>query len=235
MFIFISLPLCAYISSLLKEIYSEYFGIEKKVIVGRRVAEMAELQKTTFDVVGGLDDVKAEIREALVLPLLHPDLAKGYGVSLPKGVLLFGPPGCGKTLLMKALATELGIEMISINCSDIMSKWYGESESRVAELFRTARMRKPCILFLDEIDAIGKRRDMYAVDEVTPRVLSMILSELDGLESASGIVVVGSTNKPELVDPALLRPGRIDKVIYVPPPDKRERAEIFQVHLKGSL
>jgi transitional endoplasmic reticulum ATPase len=136
-------------------------------------------------------------------------------------------------MLMKALASELGVEMISVKCSDLMSKWYGESENKVADLLKTARERAPCILFMDEIDAIAKRRDMYTADDVTPRLLSILLSEMDGIDKSAGVIVVASTNKPDLIDPALMRPGRLDKIIYVPPPDFNERMEIVHVHLVG--
>ncbi|EQD50585.1 Cell division cycle protein, partial [mine drainage metagenome] len=114
-----------------------------------------------------------------------------------------------------------------------MSKWYGESEGKIAELLRAARERAPCIVFMDEIDAIAKRRDMYSADDVTPRLLSILLSEMDGLDKSSGVIIVGSTNKPDMIDPALMRPGRLDKIIYVPPPDYEERKEIVAVHLSG--
>jgi transitional endoplasmic reticulum ATPase len=201
--------------------------------VGSRVAEMKGLQKVTFEMVGGLHDVKADIKESMIIPLMRKDVTTRFRLEPPKGILLFGPPGCGKTMLMKALASELGVEMISIKCSDLMSKWYGESEGRVAELLRTARERAPCILFMDEIDAVAKRRDMYTADDVTPRLLSIMLAEMDGIDKSAGVIVVGSTNKPDLIDPAMMRPGRLDKIIYVPPPDFNERMEIVHVHLVG--
>ncbi|HEV2166037.1 MAG TPA: AAA family ATPase [Thermoplasmata archaeon] len=201
--------------------------------VGTRVAEMKGLTKVTFEMVGGLHDVKADIKESMIIPLMRKDVTTRFKLEPPKGILLFGPPGCGKTMLMKALASELGVEMISIKCSDLMSKWYGESENRVADLLRTARERAPCILFMDEIDSVAKRRDMYTADDVTPRLLSILLSEMDGIDKSAGVIVVGSTNKPDLIDPAMMRPGRLDKIIYVPPPDFNERMEIVHVHLVG--
>ncbi len=223
-------------SLVIRDAFESYFTSRMGASsVGTRVAEMKGLQsnKVTFEMVGGLHDVKADIKESMIIPLMRKDVTTRFKLDPPKGILLFGPPGCGKTMLMKALASELGVEMISAKCSDLMSKWYGESENRVAEMLRTARERAPTILFLDEIDSIAKRRDMYTADDVTPRLLSILLSEMDGLDKSSGVIVVGSTNKPDLIDPALMRPGRLDKIIYVPPPDYEERMEIVQVHLKG--
>lgn len=232
--IFPAVFLATAIGLISRDVFSSYFASKLGAsAVSTRIAEMKALSKTTFDMVGGLKDVKADIRESMIVPLLRRDVAEQFGLEPPKGLLLFGPPGCGKTLLMKALASELHVEMISVKCSDLMSKWYGESENRVAELFKTAKERKPCILFLDEVDAIAKRRDMYSADDVSPRLLSIILAEMDGLDKASGVIVVGTTNKPEMVDPALMRPGRFDKIIYVPPPDFEERIDVLKVHLMG--
>jgi len=221
-------------SLVIRDAFEAYFTSKLGgTAVGTRVAEMKGLTKVTFEMVGGLHDVKADIKESMIIPLMRKDVTTRFKLEPPKGILLFGPPGCGKTMLMKALASELGVEMISIKCSDLMSKWYGESENRVAELLRTARERAPCILFMDEIDAVAKRRDMYTADDVTPRLLSILLSEMDGIDKSAGVIVVGSTNKPDLIDPALMRPGRLDKIIYVPPPDFNERMEICHVHLVG--
>jgi SpoVK/Ycf46/Vps4 family AAA+-type ATPase len=219
---------------IVREMFREYFTSKIGVAaVGARVSEMSDLGKTTFDQVGGLDDVKMDIKESVLVPLLRPDIADQFGVEPAKGILLFGAPGCGKTLTMKALATELNIEMFTVKCGDLMSKWYGESETRMMTLFKTAKERKPAIIFFDEIEAVAKRRDLYSADDVTPRLLSIMLSELDGMDKATGIIIIGSTNKPELVDPALLRPGRFDKIMYVPPPDYSERIDILKVHMAG--
>ncbi len=221
-------------SLILRETFEGYFTARLGgSSVGSRVAEMKTLQHVTFDMVGGLHDVKSDIKESMIMPLMRQDISSRFKLEPPKGILLFGPPGCGKTMLMKALASELGVEMIAVKSSDIMSKWYGESEGKIAELLRTARERAPAILFLDEIDAIAKRRDLYSADDVTPRLLSILLSELDGIEKSAGVIVVGSTNRPDLIDQALMRPGRLDKIIYVPPPDVTEREEILNVHLHG--
>ncbi len=193
----------------------------------------AQANKINWDMIGGYEDVKREIREYIELPLKNREIAKKYGLRLPKGILLFGPPGCGKTLMMKALANEAGINFIYVNISDIMSKWYGESENRLKELFNNARRSAPCILFFDEIDTIGVKRESHTGDSVTPRLLSLMLSEIDGINSDDGVIIVGSTNVPQLLDKALLRAGRFDKLIYIGPPDKKARKEILEIHCKG--
>jgi len=203
--------------------------------VGVKVSEMVNFRKADFKDIGGLGSVKREVRNSIMVPLLEPDMATKYGVKPTKGILLFGPPGCGKTLMLRAVASDLNVDMIGLKCSDVMSKWYGESENLIASLFEEAKARSPCILFLDEIDAIAKRRDFYSTDDVTPRVLSIMLSEMDGMDAAEGVIIVATTNMPDLVDPALMRPGRFDKVIYVPPPDLEGREEILRIHLKGKF
>ena len=214
-----------------------HYGVEeiRSSDVGKKVSDMVGFRKTSFRDIGGLEEVKREVKNALMVPLLEPEMATKYGVKPSKGMLLFGPPGCGKTLMLRAVASDLNVEMIGVKCSDVMSKWYGESEGLIASLFEEARAKSPCILFLDEIDAIAKRRDFYSTDDVTPRVLSIMLSEMDGMDDAEGIIVVATTNMPDLVDPALMRPGRFDKVIYVPPPDEISRREILKIHMKGKF
>jgi len=189
-------------------------------------------EKITWDMIGGYDDIKKEIKEYIELPLKYKDVAKKYGLRPPKGILLFGPPGCGKSLMMRALANEAKINFIYVNVSDIMSKWYGESEARLRELFANARKNAPCILFFDEIDTIGVKRESHTGDSVTPRLLSLMLSEIDGLQSEEGVIIVGSTNVPQLLDKALLRAGRFDKLIFIGVPDKKSRKEIFKIYCK---
>jgi SpoVK/Ycf46/Vps4 family AAA+-type ATPase len=189
--------------------------------------------KITWDMIGGYEEIKREIREYIELPLRRKDIAEKYGLKPPKGILLFGPPGCGKTMMMKALANEAKINFIYVSVPEIMSKWYGESEQRLRELFNNARKTAPVILFFDEIDTIGVRRERHVGDSVTPRLLSLMLSEMDGLASEDGVIVVGSTNVPHLLDKALLRPGRFDKLIFVGLPDLRSRIEIFKIHCKN--
>ncbi|MEM4042457.1 MAG: AAA family ATPase [Saccharolobus sp.] len=192
-----------------------------------------EDKKITWSDIGGYEDVKKEIREYIELPLKNKDVAIKYGLRPPKGILLFGPPGCGKTLMMRALANEAKLNFIYVNISDIMSKWYGESEARLRELFNNARKNSPCILFFDEIDTIGVKRESHTGDSVTPRLLSLMLSEIDGLHSDDGVIIVGSTNVPQLLDKALLRAGRFDKMIYLGPPDKAARKQILEIHCRG--
>ncbi|MDO8339616.1 MAG: AAA family ATPase [Candidatus Burarchaeum sp.] len=180
--------------------------------------------------VGGYEDLKDELTETIVWPVQRKELAIAYGIKPPKGILLFGPPGTGKTLIMRALAKELDVGFYYIKCSELLSQWYGESEKNISELFTIARKNAPCILFFDEIDAIGKRRDKYSADDVAPRIMSLFLQELDGFASKANVIVIGATNVPNMLDPALLRPGRVDKIIYMPLPDAKAREAIFKVH-----
>jgi len=181
--------------------------------------------------VGGYEDVKHELSEAIVAPIKKKELTYTYGIKPPNGVLLFGPPGTGKTLLMKALAKELDVGFYYIKCSDLLSVWYGESEKNLSEVFSIARKNAPCVLFFDEIDSIGKRRDSYTSDDVAPRLMSVLLEEMDGFRSKKTVITIGATNIPDQLDPALMRPGRFDKVIYMPLPDAGARKAVFKVHL----
>ena len=187
----------------------------------------------SLDEVGGYEDVKSELREAIVTPIKKPEYAYTYGIKPPKGVLLFGPPGTGKTMIMRALANELDIGFRYVKCSELLSEWYGESEKNLSEVFTIARKKAPFLLFFDEIDSIGKKRDAYTADDVAPRVMSVLLQELDGFASTpkKPVIFVGATNLPDQLDPALLRPGRFDKIIYMHLPDLEARKAIFNVHL----
>jgi SpoVK/Ycf46/Vps4 family AAA+-type ATPase len=192
-------------------------------------------EKSMADV-GGYEDVKEELRDSIMVPLEKEDIAFTYGIKPPAGILLFGPPGTGKTMLMRALAKELKYNFIEVRSSQIMSQWVGESEKNVAEVFTNARKNAPTVLFFDEIDSIAKKRTSMGegLDVVGPRVLSEILQQIDGANKAKGMVmVVGATNLPNELDPALLRPGRLDKIIYMHLPDPEARREILKVHLKG--
>lgn len=185
----------------------------------------------SLDDVGGYKDVKLELREAIVAPIKQKELTYTYGIKPPNGILLFGPPGTGKTLLMKALAKELNVGFYYVKCSDLLSEWYGESEKNLSEVFSIARKKAPCVLFFDEIDSIGKRRDSYTSDDVAPRVMSVLLEEMDGFKGKKNVITIGATNIPDQLDPALMRPGRFDKIIYMHLPDAEARKEIFKVHL----
>ncbi|MCX8161616.1 MAG: AAA family ATPase, partial [Candidatus Bathyarchaeota archaeon] len=193
-----------------------------------------EIPDVKWDDIGGLQDVKQLLRESIEWPLKYPDKFKGLGLKPPKGILLYGPPGCGKTLLAKAVANESGANFIGVKGPEIFSKWVGESEKAIREIFRKARMAAPCIVFFDEIDSISPARGAgYADSGVTERVVSQLLTEMDGLTSIVNVIVIGATNRPDLVDPALLRPGRFDRLVYVPSPGEGDRLEILRVHTRG--
>jgi transitional endoplasmic reticulum ATPase len=192
-----------------------------------------EVPEVRWTDIGGLESVKQELIEAVEWPIKYPEAFEAIGTRPPKGVLMFGPPGTGKTLLAKAVATESEANFISIKGPELLSKFVGESERIVRETFRKARQAAPAIIFFDEIDSIVPARGSSFDSGVTERVVSQILTELDGLEELKNVVVVAATNRPELVDPAMLRPGRLDRLVYIRPPDQREREVIFSIHMKG--
>ncbi|WP_297501563.1 AAA family ATPase, partial [Thermococcus sp.] len=192
---------------------------------------LIEVPNVHWDDIGGLEDVKQELREAVEWPLKYPEAFMGLGVTPPKGILLYGPPGTGKTLLAKAVATESEANFIAIKGPEVLSKWVGESEKRIREIFRKARQAAPTVVFIDEIDSIAPARGMEG-DRVTDRLINQLLTEMDGIQENSGVVVIGATNRPDIIDPALLRPGRFDRLILVPAPDEKARLEIFRVHTR---
>jgi len=193
-----------------------------------------EVPEVRWEEVGGLEGVKRELRQAVEWPLKYPEVFSHASVKPPKGILLFGPPGTGKTLLAKAVATESEANFISVKGPELLSKWVGESEKAVREVFRKARTAAPAIIFFDEIDAIAPvRGGGYGDSHVTERVISQLLTELDGIEELRNVVVIAATNRPDMVDPALLRPGRFDRVVHVPLPDRDARREILKIHFKG--
>lgn len=192
-----------------------------------------EIPNVTWDDIGGLDDVKEQMREAVEWPLRFGTSFRRIGVESSKGILLYGPPGTGKTMLAKAIANESEANFITAKGSDLLSKWYGESEKHIAEVFKRARQVAPAIVFLDELDSLAPIRGTAAGEpQVTERIVNQLLSELDGLEELRGVVVIGATNRPDIIDPALIRPGRFDELIMVPVPDRSTRKKIFQVHTR---
>lgn len=196
---------------------------------------MREVYLETPDVkwtdVGGLEQVKRELQEAIEWPMKYPDLYEKLGHSMPKGILLHGPSGTGKTLLAKAVATESEANFISVRGPELLSKWVGESERGIREVFRRARQSAPCVIFFDEMDSIAPVRGIGGESMVTERVVSQLLTELDGIQSLQGVVVIGATNRADMLDTALLRPGRIDKLIFVALPDKEARQKILEIHV----
>jgi transitional endoplasmic reticulum ATPase len=194
---------------------------------------LVEVPTVKWEDIGGLADVKLELQEAVEWPLKYPEVFEHLDAKPPKGILLYGPPGTGKTLLAKAVANESEANFISVKGPELLSKWVGESERAVREIFRKAKQAAPSIIFFDEIDSIAPvRGGGYGDSHVTERVISQLLTEMDGLEELRGVVVIAATNRPDIIDPALLRPGRFDKLLYVPPPDIKARKEILKIHLK---
>jgi transitional endoplasmic reticulum ATPase len=195
---------------------------------------LVEVPDITWEQVGGLEDVKQELREAVEWPLRYPDVFERLQTKPPKGILLFGPPGTGKTLLAKAVANESECNFIAVKGPELLSKWVGESEKGVREIFRKARQASPSIIFFDEIDALVPKRGSYqGTSHVTESVVSQILTELDGMEELKNVTVLAATNRPDMLDDALLRPGRLERHIYVPAPDEESRKKIFEVYLGG--
>jgi len=217
------------------EVKMEDFLNAYREITPTAMREVAvEVPTVHWSDIGDLEEVKQELRECVEWPLKHPEVFKRMGIKPPKGVLLFGPPGCGKTLLARAVATESEANFISIKGPEVFSKWVGESERAIREVFRKARMSAPAIIFFDEIDALVPRRGAgYADSGVTERVISQLLTEIDGIETLQEVVILAATNRPDILDPAILRPGRIDRMIYVSEPDEEARYQIFRIHTKN--
>ena len=194
---------------------------------------MVQVPNTSWDDIGGLDTARDKLREGIELPLKHPEAFRRLGIRPAKGFLLYGPPGTGKTLLAKATARESAANFISVKSSDLLSKWYGESEQQIARLFARARQVAPTVIFIDELDSlVPARGGGMGEPQVTERVVNTILAEMDGLEELNNVVLIGATNRPNLIDPALLRPGRFDELIYVGTPDTAGRRRILAIHTK---
>ena len=193
---------------------------------------LIQTPNVTWDDVGGLESLKEELREAIEWPIKHKDAFDYVNVETPKGILLHGPTGTGKTLIAKAVAKMTESNFISVKGPELLSKWVGESEKGVREIFRKARLAAPCIIFLDEVDALVPRRGGSSDSHVTENVVSQILTEIDGLEELHNVLIIGATNRLDIVDPAILRPGRFDRIIEVPLPDAKGRSNIFKIHTK---
>jgi len=200
------------------------------------IAEKGEtlrgVPQVSYEDIGGLTDEIKKVREMIELPLRHPEIFEKLGIEAPKGVLLYGPPGTGKTLLAKAVANESNAHFISISGPEIMSKFYGESEARLREIFKEAREKAPSIVFVDEIDSIAPKRE-EVTGEVERRVVSQMLSLMDGLEARGKVIVISATNRPNAIDPALRRPGRFDREIEIKVPDKKGRTDILNIHTRN--
>ncbi|HDQ15537.1 MAG TPA: AAA family ATPase, partial [Bacteroidetes bacterium] len=194
---------------------------------------LIEVPQVSWEDIGGLDEAKQQLREAVEWPLTKPEVFKRMGITPPRGILLYGPPGTGKTLLAKAVASESSANFISIKGPEVMSKWVGESEKAVRELFKKARQVAPTIVFLDELDAIAPMRGSDTGTHVHDSVVNQLLTSIDGLESMEGVVVIGATNRPDIIDQGLLRPGRFDRLVLIHSPDKKARLEIFKIHTKN--
>ena len=217
------------------EIRMEDFLNAYKEITPTAMREVyVEIPAVHWDDIGGLEEVKKELREAVEWPLKNPQVFKRFGIRPPKGILLYGPPGCGKTLLARAVATESEANFITIKGPEVFSKWVGESEKAIREVFRKARMAAPAVIFFDEFDSLVPKRGMGFGDSmVTERVISQLLTEMDGIMRLEDVVVIAATNRPDIIDPAVLRPGRFDRLIYVPAPDEKARLEIFKIYTKN--
>jgi len=200
------------------------------------IAEKGEtlrgVPQVTYEDIGGITNEIKKVREMIELPLRHPEIFEKLGIEAPKGVLLYGPPGTGKTLLAKAVANESQAHFISISGPEIMSKFYGESEARLREIFKEAREKAPSIIFVDEIDSIAPKRE-EVTGEVERRVVSQMLSLMDGLEARGKVIVIAATNRPNAIDPALRRPGRFDREIEIKVPDKKGRSDILAIHSRN--
>ncbi|TVU29757.1 hypothetical protein EJB05_21341, partial [Eragrostis curvula] len=197
---------------------------------------VVEVPNVSWNDIGGLDGVKRELQETVQYPVEHPDMFEKFGMSPSKGVLFYGPPGCGKTLLAKAIANECQANFISVKGPELLTMWFGESEANVREIFDKARQSAPCVLFFDELDSIATQRGGSVGDAggAADRVLNQLLTEMDGMNSKKTVFIIGATNRPDIIDSALLRPGRLDQLIYIPLPDEASRLQIFKACLRRS-
>eukprot|EP01105_Mastigella_eilhardi_P021580 TRINITY_DN523_c0_g1_i1.p1 TRINITY_DN523_c0_g1~~TRINITY_DN523_c0_g1_i1.p1 ORF type:complete len:822 (-),score=243.75 TRINITY_DN523_c0_g1_i1:76-2484(-) len=196
---------------------------------------VVEVPNVSWEDIGGLEDVKRELKETVQYPVEHPEMFKKFGMTPSRGVLFYGPPGCGKTLLAKAIANECQSNFISIKGPELLTMWFGESEANVREIFDKARQAAPCVLFFDELDSIARSRNSSQGDSgAGDRVTNQLLTEMDGMGAKKNVFIIGATNRPDIIDPALMRPGRLDQLIYIPMPDEGSRISIFKANLRKS-
>lgn len=197
---------------------------------------VVEVPNTSWKDIGGLEGVKKELQEMIQYPVEYPDKFLKFGMSPSRGVLFYGPPGCGKTLLAKAIANECQANFISIKGPELLTMWFGESESNVRDVFDKARAAAPCVLFFDELDSIAKSRGGGISDAggAADRVINQILTEMDGMGNKKNVFIIGATNRPDIIDSAILRPGRLDQLIYIPLPDEKSRESILKANLRKS-
>ncbi|KAL7720195.1 Transitional endoplasmic reticulum ATPase [Entamoeba marina] len=194
---------------------------------------VVEVPNVKWDDIGGLEHVKSELKEIVQWPVLHPDLFKEYGQPPSRGVLFYGPPGCGKTMMAKAVANECQANFISIKGPELLTMWFGESEANVRNIFDKARMAAPCVLFFDELDSIAQSRGGNQGDSgASDRVINQLLTEMDGMSTTKTVFIIGATNRPDIIDSALMRPGRLDQLIYIPLPDLDARVGVLQANLR---
>ncbi len=217
----------------LKVTKKDFFDALKVVRPSAMREVLVETPNIKWDDVGGLDNIKQELVEAVEWPIKFPDNFTRMGIRPPRGILLYGPPGTGKTLLAKAVAKESEANFIQVKGPELLSMWVGKSEEGVRKIFERARQVAPCIIFFDEIDSLASRRGLEAGTRVTEHVLNQLLSEMDGLEELNNVVVIGATNRPDMLDPAVLRPGRFDRLLLVSPPNEEGRLQIFKIHTKN--
>ncbi len=197
---------------------------------------VVETPNVTWDDIGGLENVKQELQELVQYPVEHPEKFLKFGMQPSRGVLFYGPPGCGKTLLAKAIANECQANFISVKGPELLTMWFGESEANVRDIFDKARSAAPCVLFFDELDSIAKNRGGSIGDAggAADRVINQILTEMDGMGSKKNVFIIGATNRPDIIDSAILRPGRLDQLIYIPLPDEPSRTSILKANLRKS-